>query len=68
MRKLITISEKEVFEAAWLYYLDLWSSAKERAEFAENTLGRKSEILEKRVIEYKAIENELHDCLLKLEK
>ena len=67
MRKLKTISEKELIEAAWFWYLKCWSEALERAESMEKSLGRKSQIAERRVCEYKKIEEELHDLCLELE-
>lgn len=64
MKNLKTITEKEILEAAWSWYLMKWSYAVEKAENAENILGRKSEIEEARVKKYKEIMEELHEIAL----
>ncbi len=66
MKNLKTITEKEILNAAWTYYLEQWCNAVEDAESSEKILGRKSEILERKVLKYKLIEEELHNELLKL--
>lgn len=67
MKKLRTISEKEIINAAWSWYLMIWSEQQEKAKSIEEILGRKSEIFEERVRKYMEIEEELHDLCLELE-
>lgn len=54
MKKFENLTEHDIFEAAWSYYLMLYTNELEHAENAEKILGRKSEIAEARVKKYKA--------------
>lgn len=68
MRKFKAITEYETLEAAYFWYLNLWSAEVEKSEDAERILSRKSELYELRANEYKVIVDELHDALLDAEK
>lgn len=68
MKKLNSISESEIVTAAWLYYLNLLQESEEDLRDSERILGRKSFLYEERVSRYSAIEKELHELALKLEK
>lgn len=67
MKKLKTISEHDIIQAAWLYYSNLLNEERENAETSERLLGRKAYLFEERVKKYTAIEEELHALLLALE-
>ena len=67
MKKLKSISEHDIVQAAWLYYSDLLAKEKEKAEESEQILGRKAYLYEEKVKKYAAIEEELHALLVALE-
>lgn len=68
MKNLKTITEKEILNAAWLYYLNLLQESEEDLRDSERIMGKKSFLYEERVNRYSAIEKELHELALKLEK
>lgn len=67
MKKLKSISEHDIVQAAWLYYSDLLAKEKEKAEESEQLMGKKAFIYDERVKKYTAIEEELHALVVALE-
>ncbi len=67
MKKLKSISEYDIVQAAWLYYSDLLAKEKEKAEESEQLMGKKAFIYDERVKKYTAIEEELHALVVALE-
>lgn len=63
MKKLKTLSEFEVISAAWYYYLDQWLKYKEALELHPN-----NGIIKIKYNKVKAIEEELHAVILKIEQ
>ena len=67
MKKLKSISEHDIVQAAWLYYSDLLAKEKEKAKESEQLMGKKAFIYDERVKKYTAIEEELHALVVALE-
>ena len=64
MKKLKTISEFELLNAAYDRYLDLWYENKERNETFEKTVGYKSDVYSCREKRYWNICEELRRIIL----
>lgn len=66
MKKFNNVTEYEILNGAWNYFLELWDRERARAEKAQKE-GRSAPIAETKCARYEAKMDELKEALLELE-
>lgn len=67
MKKFKNLTEYDIINAAYLYYLNLWEKAQDNAERSKKIFGRESELYRNRMNEYSKKLEELRSELLRIE-